>query len=72
MLALNIARYFYRIKLSGIRRLFELHTLEGADLLIVLGAYLLVKPWTEKRPANTCVSLDTSIAPALEWVCRGA
>jgi hypothetical protein len=62
MLGLNVARYFYKIKLSGfttflgvislisgVMQLFGLHTLEGAVLLIILGAYLLVKPWFEKR-----------------------
>ena len=62
MLGLNVARYFYKIKLSGfttflgvisllsgILQLFGLHTLEGAVLLIVLGAYLIVKPWSKKR-----------------------
>ena len=62
MLGLNVARYFYKIKMSGfttflgvislvsgILQLFGLHTLEGAILLIVLGAYLIVKPWFDKR-----------------------
>jgi len=62
MLGLNVARYFNKIKmsgfttflgvislLSGILQLFGLHTLEGAVLLIVLGAYLIVKPWFDKR-----------------------
>ncbi len=62
MLGLNVARYFYKIKMSGfttflgvislisgILQLLGLHTLEGAVLLIVLGAYLIVKPWFDKR-----------------------
>ena len=62
MLGLNVARYFYKIKLSGfttflgvislisgVMQLFGLHTLEGAILLIVLGAYLILKPWFDKR-----------------------
>ncbi|MCK4450031.1 MAG: hypothetical protein KAX26_05525 [Anaerolineae bacterium] len=62
MLGLNAARYFYKIKMSGfttflgvislisgILQLFGLHTFEGAVLLIVLGAYLIVKPWFDKR-----------------------
>jgi len=62
MLGLNVARYFYKIKmsgfttvlgvialLSGIMQLLGLHTLEGAVLVIVLGADLILKPWYEKR-----------------------
>ena len=62
MLGLNVARYFYEIKLSGfttflgvislvggVLQLFGMRELDGAILLIILGAYLLVKPWFEKR-----------------------
>jgi len=62
MLGLNAARYFNKIKLSGLTtvlgvislvsgvlQLLGMHTLEGAILLIVLAAYLVVKPWFEKR-----------------------
>ena len=62
MLGLNVARYFYGIKLSGfttflgvvsliggVLQLLGLHALEGAILLIILGAYLFVKPWLEQR-----------------------
>ena len=62
MLGLNVARYFHKIKLSGfttflgvislvsgVLQLLGMHTLEGAILLIVLGAYLIVKPWFDKR-----------------------
>lgn len=62
MLGLNAARYFYKIKMSGfttvlgilsllggIAELFGVTSLEGAFLLIILGAYLILKPWFEKR-----------------------
>ena len=62
MLGLNIARYLRGIKmsgfttvlgllsvLSGVLQLFGLHDVEGAILLIILGAYLIVKPVIEKR-----------------------
>jgi hypothetical protein len=62
MLGLNVARYFYKIKMSGfttflgvislisgVLQLLGMHTLEGAILLIVLGAYLIVKPWFDER-----------------------
>jgi hypothetical protein len=62
MLGLNIARYFYGIRLSsfttflgvvslivGIAQLLGVHALEGAALFIVLGAYLVLKPWFDKR-----------------------
>ena len=62
MLGLNVARYFYKIKMSsfttflgvislvsGVLQLLGMHTLEGAILLIILGAYLILKPWFEKR-----------------------
>lgn len=62
MLGLNVARYFYKIKMSGfttflgilsllggIAELFGVTSLEGAFLLIILGAYLILKPWFEKR-----------------------
>ncbi len=62
MLGLNAARYFYKIKMSGfttvlgilsllggIAELFGMTSLEGAFLLIILGAYLILKPWFEKR-----------------------
>ena len=62
MLGLNVARYYYGIKMSGfttflgvvsliggVLQLLGMHTLEGAILLIILGAYLLVKPWFDKR-----------------------
>ena len=62
MLGLNAARYFLRIKMSsfttflgvisllgGILQLLGLEAIEGAFLLIILGAFLLAKPWFDKR-----------------------
>jgi hypothetical protein len=62
MLGLNIARYFAKIKMSGfttvlgiisilggLLQLFGIRNLEGAFLLIILGAYLLIKPWFDQR-----------------------
>jgi len=62
MLGLNVARYYYKIKMSGfttflgilsllggIAELFGVKSLEGGFLLIILGAYLILKPWFEKR-----------------------
>lgn len=62
MLGLNVARYFYKIRMSGfttvlgilsllggIAGLFMKTSLDGALLLIILGAYLILKPWFDKR-----------------------
>jgi hypothetical protein len=62
MLGLNAARYFYKIRMSGfttvlgilsllggIAELFMKTSLDGALLLIILGAYLILKPWFDKR-----------------------
>jgi len=62
MLGLNAARYFLKIKMSGfttvlgilslvggITDLIGWTSLEGAWLLIILGTYLVVKPWFDKR-----------------------
>jgi hypothetical protein len=62
MLGLNVARYLNGIKMSGfttvlgvlslisgVTQLLGLHSFEGPVLLIILGAYLIVKPWFEKR-----------------------
>ncbi len=62
MLGLNAARYFFKIRMSGfttflgvisliggILQLVGLEAIEGAFLLIILGAFLLVRPWFEKR-----------------------
>jgi len=62
MLGLNATRYYYGLKmsgfttflgllalLSGFAQLLGLYDLDGAFLLIILGAYLLLKPWFEKK-----------------------
>ena len=62
MLGLNAARYYYGLKLSSfttflgilallgcIAQLLGFDALEGALLFIILGAYLLLKPWFDKR-----------------------
>jgi hypothetical protein len=62
MLGLNGARYFYGIRMSafttflgilslitGVAQLLGWSGLEGALFFIILGAYLLVKPWFDKR-----------------------
>lgn len=62
MLGLNAARYFNKIRMSGFTtvlgilsliggtiQLFGVKNLEGAFLLIILGAYLVLKPWFDKR-----------------------
>lgn len=62
MLGLNAARYYYRIRMSGfttflgilsllggIAELLGYTSLEGAFLLIILGAFLIAKPWFDKR-----------------------
>ncbi len=62
MLGLNAARYFNKIKMSGfttflgilsllggIAELLGMTSLDGALLLIILGAYLIFKPWFEKQ-----------------------
>ena len=62
MLGLNAARYAYKIKMSGftsvlgiisiiggVIQLFGVKGLEGAFLLLILGAYLILKPWFEKQ-----------------------
>jgi hypothetical protein len=62
MLGLNVARYYYGIKLSGfttflgilavlggIAQQMGMGALEGALLFIILGAYLILKPWFDKR-----------------------
>lgn len=61
MLGLNAARYFYEIRMScfttflgilsllgGIAELIGLTSLQGALLLIILGASLVLKPWFDK------------------------
>lgn len=62
MLGLNGARYYYGLRMSGfttvlgilallggIAELFGFTSLEGGMLLIILGAYLILKPWFDKR-----------------------
>jgi hypothetical protein len=62
MLGLNVARYFNKIKMSGfttflgvvslisgVLEILGLNDFEGALLLIILGSYLIVKPWFDKR-----------------------
>jgi len=62
MLGLNLARYMNKIRMSGfttflgilslitgVIQLIGLVTDEGAILLIILGAYLIAKPWFDKR-----------------------
>ena len=62
MLALNTARYFYGIRMSGfttflgflsllggLAELIGLTSLQGALLLIILGASLMLKPWFDRR-----------------------
>jgi Ca2+/Na+ antiporter len=62
MLGLNLTRYYFKIKmsgfttflgvislLSGATQLLGMHSLDAAILLIILGAYLIVKPWFDKR-----------------------
>ena len=62
MLGLNAMRYFNQIRMSGfttllgivslfggILQLFGAPGIEGALLIIVLGAYLILKPWFDKH-----------------------
>ncbi len=62
MLGLNVTRYFYKIKMSGfttvlgiiavisgVLELMGMNDLSGAIFLIILGSYLLIKPWFDKR-----------------------
>jgi len=62
LLGLNAARYFNRIRMSsfttalgilamvgGICDMLGWANLDGAMLLIILGAYLILKPWFEER-----------------------
>ncbi len=62
MLGLNAARYYYKIRMSGFTTFLGILSLFGGIaelagwtsldwglLLIILGAYLLLKPWFEKR-----------------------
>ena len=62
MLGLNAARYFNDIRMSafttvlgviavitGIAQLLGMDMLEGALFFIILGAYLLLKPWFDRQ-----------------------
>lgn len=62
MLGLNAARYYNKLRMSGfttvlgilsviggIVQLLGVKNLEGAFLLIILGMFLIVKPWFDKR-----------------------
>ena len=62
LLGLNAARYFKQIKMSGfttvlgiisvlggIIQLLGVKGMEGAFLLIILGAYLVFKPWFDEK-----------------------
>jgi len=62
MLGLNAARYFNKIRMSGfttvlgvlsviggVVQLLGVKNLEGAFLLIILGAFLLLKPWFDQH-----------------------
>jgi hypothetical protein len=63
MLGLNLARYLNRLRMSGftlvlgvlgvlaglVQIFFLEQNIEGALLLIILGVYLLFKPWFEKK-----------------------
>lgn len=61
-LGLNAARYYYGLRMSGfttflgilalaggIAQLLGWNTLNGAFFLILLGSYLLIKPWFDRR-----------------------
>ncbi len=62
MLGLNVTRYFNKIRMSGfttflgiisiiggVLELLGVKSLEGALFLIILGSYLLIKPWFDQR-----------------------
>ncbi len=62
MLGLNLARYLNKVKMSGfttvigvialvggIAQLLGFHQLEDGILLIILGAYIILKPFFDKR-----------------------
>jgi hypothetical protein len=71
MLGLNAARYYYGIRMSGfttvlgvlalasgVAELLGFNSLGGAFLLIILGAYLILKPWVEERQLFGKVASD--------------
>ncbi len=62
MLGLNAVRYRYQIRMSGfttilgivsviagVLQVLGIMSFEGAFLLIILGAYLILKPWFDQR-----------------------
>ena len=62
MLGLNLARYLNQIRMSGFTTILGLlalvggiaeflgwKSLDGALILIILGAYLILKPWLEEK-----------------------
>ncbi len=62
MLGLNAVRYYYKIRMSGfttvlgilsvvagILQVLGIMAFEGAFLLIILGAYLILKPWFDQH-----------------------
>lgn len=62
MLGLNATRYFNHIRMSGFTTILGIlsviggmaeflgwKSLDGALILIILGAYLILKPWFEKQ-----------------------
>ena len=62
MLGLNAARYILKIKMSGfttflgllsvaggVAQLLGWDSFDGAFFLIILGAYLILKPWFDQR-----------------------
>ncbi len=62
MLGLNAVRYYYKIRMSGfttvlgivsviagVLQVLGIMAFEGAFLLIILGAYLILKPWFDRR-----------------------
>ncbi len=62
MLGLNAVRYSYKIRMSGFTTVFGILSVvagvlqvlgimafEGAFLLIILGAYLILKPWFDQH-----------------------
>lgn len=61
-LGLNAARYYYGLRMSGfttflgilslvggVLQLLGWRSMDGAFFLIILGAYLILKPWFDKR-----------------------
>lgn len=62
MLGLNAARYYYHIRMSGfttflgvvsviggVLQLAGLHAIEGAFFFIILGIFVIAKPWFDRR-----------------------